>query len=197
MWKILIQNRNGQIVQVWNAFRNLGRRNLGWRSCPSPGHCFRNDLPGGKRAKKPDTERSANLPQGENVLRVSLFFFFFQTFSFSPSLLLLARRRGGEVSHYRRGGFHFYGNGWRFVFVSGAKTMFKRRNKGVSDISGRWKFYTSFSSSSADKWKQRMMVWNLWCKVTDIWMFCCFLNTRKEQFNLVFDIDIKKCILIF
>lgn len=78
MWKILIQNRNGQIVQVWNAFRNLGRRNLGWRSCPSPGHCFRNDLPGGKRAKKPDTERSANLPQGENVLRVSLFFFFFK-----------------------------------------------------------------------------------------------------------------------
>lgn len=98
LWKILIQNRNGQIVQVWNAFRNLGRRNLGWRSCPSPGHCFRNDLPGGKRAKKPDTERSANLPQGENVLRVSLFFFFsnilFLSFPSSPG----ETKRGGSVA---------------------------------------------------------------------------------------------------
>lgn len=86
--------------------------------------------------KKPDTGRSANLPQGENVLRVSFpssfSFFFFQTEArvFSPLLLLLLprskrKRRGREVSrtHYRaQAAAHFYGNGWnqwemRFVFV--------------------------------------------------------------------------------
>lgn len=186
MWKILIQNRNGQIVQVWNAFRNLGRRNLGWRSCPSPGHCFRNDLPGGKRAKKPDTERSANLPQGENVLRVSLFFFFF--FKHSLSLLPFFSWRDEEGGKCRIIG----AVASTFMEMGGDSYSYRARKqclsveiRAKSDISGRWKFYMSFSSSSADEWKQRMIVWNLWCKVTDIWMFCCFLNTRKEQFNLV------------
>lgn len=67
--------------------------------------------------KKPDTGRSANLPQGENVLRVSLLFpSFFQTEARFFFLLLLlsrlrsrARRRGGEArevsrTHYRRSG---------------------------------------------------------------------------------------------
>ena len=96
--------------------------------------------------KKPDTGRSANLPQGENVLRVSLlspplFLFFFQTEArVSPPLLLLLlshskrKRRGREVSrtHYRaQAAAHFYGNGWnqwetRFVFV------FRTRKQSLS-----------------------------------------------------------------
>lgn len=81
--------------------------------------------------KKPDTGRSANLPQGENVLRVSFpssfsFFFFKQKREFFPPLPRSKRkRRGREVSrtHYRaQAAAHFYGNGWnqwemRFVFV--------------------------------------------------------------------------------
>lgn len=74
--------------------------------------------------KKPDTRRSANLPQGENVLRVSLLFPpFFQTearfFSSSSSSLASALERDEEEGKREKcrariidAAAHFYGNGW-------------------------------------------------------------------------------------